>query len=177
MPYVHGHLRDGEWVRPRYRVSRRGIVGWSAAVAAVPLVLAAGVALRHVGPAADPGTSAAAAGSGRPAAVSGPLTLYTEPAAGMAPVYGLISGARHTIRLAMYELVDQRAEQALAAAAHRHVRVQVLLDRNRERARNQAAATYLAAHDVQVAWADPRYTATHEKALSVDGQVTVAVTA
>lgn len=176
MPYVHGHLHNGEWVRPRYRVSRRGILSWAAAAAAVPLVLGAGVALRHFGPAADPGTSAVSSGSGQPAATSGPLSLYIEPAAGMAPVYGLISHARHTVRLAMYELVDPQAEQALAAAAHRHVRVQVLLDRNRERIRNQAAYTYLSAHGVQVSWADPRYTATHEKALSVDGQVAAIMT-
>ena len=171
MPYVHGHLHNGEWVRPRYRVSRRGIASWAAAAAAVPLVLGAGVALRHVGPPADPGSSAASSGTGRLAATSGPLSLYTEPSAGMAPVYGLISDARRIIRLTMCELVDQQAEQALVAAVHRHVRVQVLLDRNRERARNQAAYTYLGSHGVQVSWADPRYAATHEKALSVDRQV------
>lgn len=176
MPYVHGHLHNDEWVRPRYRVSRRGIAGWAAAAAAVPLVLAAGVALRHVGPAASPGTTAAAGGSARPAATSGAMSLYTEPQAGMRPVYGLISGAQHTIRLAMYELVDPQAEQALVTAARRHVRVQVLLDRNRERARNHAAYDYLAAHGVQVAWADPRYTATHEKVLSVDGRTAAIMT-
>jgi cardiolipin synthase len=176
MPYVHGHLHNGEWVRPRYRVSRRGIVGWAAAVAAVPLILGAGAALRHIGPAASPGTTGAAGGSSRPAATSGALSLYTEPQAGMRPVYGLISGARHTIRLAMYELVDPQAEQALGAAARRHVRVRVLLDRNRERARNQAAYDYLAAQGVQVAWADPRYTATHEKVLSVDGRTAAVMT-
>lgn len=54
------------------------------------------------------------------------------------------------------------AAAVLAAAARRHVRVQVLLDGDRERARNQAAYAYLAAHGVQVSWADPRFTATHE---------------
>lgn len=176
MPYVHGHLHNGEWVRPRYRVSRRGIAGWAAAAAAVPLVLGAGAVLRHVGPAASPGATTDSTGSARPAATSGALSLYTEPQAGMRPVYGLISAARHTIRLAMYELVDPQAEQALAAAARRHVRVQVLLDRNRERARNQATYDYLATHGVQVAWADPRYTATHEKALSVDGRAAAVMT-
>lgn len=165
MPYVHGHLHNGEWVRPRYRVSRRGIAGWAVAAAAVPLILGAGAALRHVGPAASPGTTADAVGSARPTATSGALSPYTEPQAGLRPVYELISGAQHTIRLAMYELVDPQAEQALDGAARRHVRVQVLLDRNRERARNQAAYNYLASHGVQVAWADPRYTATHEKVL------------
>ena len=176
MPYVHGHLRGGEWVRPRYRVSRRALVGWVAAAAAVPTILAAGAALRHVGPVADPGTAATSASSGKPAATSGLLSLYVEPQAGMGPVYRMISQARRTIRLAMYELSDPVAEQALAQAAGRHVRVEVLLDCNRERSRNQAAYSYLAAHGVRVTWADPRYTATHEKVLTVDGQAAAIMT-
>lgn len=94
----------------------------------------------------------------------------------MGPVYGLISGARQTIRLAMYELVDPHAEQALSAAASRDVRVEVLLDGNRERSRNRAAYGYLAAHGVHVRWASRRYRATHEKALTVDGSTAAIMT-
>lgn len=176
MPYVHGHLHNGEWVKPRYRVSRRGIAGWVAAAAVIPLILGFGEVLRHVGAAADPGTSSTTSSAGKPAAVSGGLSLYVEPQAGMAPVYDLIASARRTIRLTMYELVDPQAEQALATAAQRHVLVQVLLDSNRERTRNQAAFNYLGAHGVHVGWADPRYTSTHEKALSVDGKAAAVMT-
>jgi phosphatidylserine/phosphatidylglycerophosphate/cardiolipin synthase-like enzyme len=176
VPYVHGHLRDGQWVRPRYRVSRRAIAGWVAAAAAVPVILAAGAALRHVGPAAEPGPAVSSASSGKPAAIGGGLSLYVEPEASMEPVYRLISQAHRMIRLAMYELNDATAEQALAAAARRHVHIEVLLDRNRERTRNQAAYSYLAAHGVQVRWADPRYTATHEKVLTVDGNAAAIMT-
>ena len=176
MPYAHGHLRNGQWVRPCYRVSRRGVAGCVAAVAAVALILGASAALRHVGPAADPGTSAVSSTGGKPSAVSGALSLYVEPQAGMGPVYDLITAAHRTIRLAMYEFSDTHAEQALAAAARRHVLVEVLLDRNREREHNQAAYTYLAAHGVRVSWADARFAATHEKVVSVDSQTAAVMT-
>lgn len=180
MPYVHGHLRDGEWVRPRYRLSRRAVAGWVTAVASVPVILGAGAALRHVGPPADPGpasTSTSTSTSHRSAAAtSGGLSLYVEPEAGMGPVYDLIAHARRTVRLAMYELRDTHVVQALAAAARRHVRAEVLLDGNRERTGNQAAYAYLAAHGVQVRWADPRYPATHEKVLTVDERVAAIMT-
>jgi phosphatidylserine/phosphatidylglycerophosphate/cardiolipin synthase-like enzyme len=103
-------------------------------------------------------------------------TLITEPADGLAPIYRLLRGARHSIDLTMYELADPRAERLLEAAAARGVDVRVLLDRNRERARNTAAYDDLATHGVHVRWAPASYPATHEKMLAVDGRTAVVMT-
>ena len=71
---------------------------------------------------------------------SGPLIV--EPGAGFSPVYRLISGARHSIDVTMYEFSDTTAEHDLAAAAGRGVRVKVVLDR-REKSVNSGAYSYL----------------------------------
>lgn len=101
----------------------------------------------------------------------GSLTLLTEPDDGMGAIYELLSSAKRSIDVSMYELVDKQAEQLLAQAADRGVAVRVVLDANREKAANQAARTYLTAQGVHVAWADARYPATHEKAIVVDRDV------
>jgi cardiolipin synthase len=99
------------------------------------------------------------------------LSLLVEPDQGQAPIYALIASAHRSIDLTMYELVDTDAELALEQAAGRGVVVRVLLDRNREQAANQAAYTELTDLGVQVAWADPRYAATHQKTLVVDDSI------
>src|SRR3984957_20284139 len=58
---------------------------------------------------AQPGTSAVTR--------SGPLVI--EPGAGFSPVYSLITGARHSIDVTMYEFADTAAEHELAAAGKR----------------------------------------------------------
>ena len=68
----------------------------------------------------------------------------------------------------MYELKDPTAEQDLANAAKRGVKVRVLLDRDYSGAyENAAAYSYLQAHDVQVRWAPAHYIF-HIKATSFD---------
>ena len=106
-----------------------------------------------------------------PAYAAGDLSLLVEPDQGLAPIYALIGSAHERIDLTMYELVDTDAELALEQAAGRGVAVRVLLDVNREKAANQAAYVELTDMGVQVAWADPRYAATHQKTLVVDGSV------
>ena len=54
--------------------------------------------------------------------------LIIEPGGGFSPVYHLITGARHSIDVTMYEFADTTAEHDLAAAARRGVRVRVILD-------------------------------------------------
>jgi len=99
---------------------------------------------------------------------AGQLSLLVEPDAGLAPIYALMASAHKSIDLTMYELVDTNAELALEAAVGRGVVVQVVLDTNREKAANQPAYDELTAMGVHVAWADPRYAATHQKTLVVD---------
>ena len=54
--------------------------------------------------------------------------------------------------------------------------MRVILDQNLEHERNQAAYGYLADHGVQVHWANPTYTATHQKTLTIDGNTSVIMT-
>jgi hypothetical protein len=104
MSYLRGHVRGGQWVRPRYRRRRRTLLGWVAAAAVVPAVLVAGVALRNIGDRAAPSSGQPRAAG--PLATAGALSVYTERDAGPGPVYRLIDQARHTVRMTMYELRD-----------------------------------------------------------------------
>jgi phosphatidylserine/phosphatidylglycerophosphate/cardiolipin synthase-like enzyme len=97
------------------------------------------------------------------APASGQLSLLVEPDQGIEPIYALIASAHKSIDLTMYELVDTNAELALELAASRGVMVRVLLDVNREKSANQAAYDELSDMKVHVAWADPRYAATHQR--------------
>jgi cardiolipin synthase len=130
----------------------------------------------------------------RPAAASGPassaaarsvghhrarraasLRVLTEPRAGIGPIRRLISAARTSVDLTMYELRDRSAEADLARDAARGVRVRVILDRHLEKSRNQAAYHYLAARGVHVVWG-PAGTTYHQKTLTVDNTTSVIMT-
>jgi phosphatidylserine/phosphatidylglycerophosphate/cardiolipin synthase-like enzyme len=118
---------------------------------------------------AGSGGSAGATGSG------GGLTVLAEPGAGFSKIYQLITSARHSVELTMYELNDPTAEADLAADARRGVDVRVVLDQHLEKARNQAAYSYLTAHRVHVAWA-PASVTYHQKTLTVDGKTSAVMT-
>ena len=55
--------------------------------------------------------------------------LITEPDQGYTPIYTLLSSAKHTLDMTMYEFRDSVAEQALIDDAGRGVAVRVLLDK------------------------------------------------
>ncbi len=108
---------------------------------------------------------------------TGGLALVIEPAAGPAPLYRLITSARHSVEMTIYELSDATAEQDLAADAARGVRVQVILDGGSyDRSLNQPAYSYLAAHRVAVRWAPAEFDLTHEKAIVVDDATAAIMT-
>jgi cardiolipin synthase A/B len=128
----------------------------------------------------SPGASAAASATApaavhRPAGHAGSLRALTEPQAGIGPVYRLISGARSSVDLSMYELADPAAETDLAADAARGVDVRVILDQDLEKSRNTAAYDYLSARRVHVRWG-PAGTIYHQKTLTVDGVTSVIMT-
>jgi cardiolipin synthase A/B len=129
-------------------------------------VSACSTAAAATGSVGSTATDPAAAATAVTSAGAG-LRLLVEPGQ-MAPIYSLLSGARHSVDMTMYELVDLRAERILSADAGRGVRVRVVLDRNRERSENTAAYRYLNAHRVRAVWAPSSYAATHEKAVVVD---------
>jgi len=107
------------------------------------------------------------------------LSLITEPGPGDTPFIALIDSARHSVEVTMYELTDERVEQALVAAASRGVRVEVLLDDGQYgtgRALNDGAYDYLAAHGVGVAWASSYFALTHQKSILIDRRVAAIMT-
>jgi phosphatidylserine/phosphatidylglycerophosphate/cardiolipin synthase-like enzyme len=68
----------------------------------------------------------------------GTLRVLVEPAAGVGAIYKLITGAKSSVELTMYELRDTTAEDDLAADAKRGVDVRVILDSHLEKSRNTA---------------------------------------
>jgi cardiolipin synthase A/B len=160
----------------------------------VPMVLGAALALAgcrgmSVQLASGPtpghdGSGSGGSGSGGGSAVQAPgpvsaglgtLRVLTEPQAGVGAIYRLITGARSSVDLTMYELIDTTAEKDLAADAKRGVDVRVILDSHLEKSRNAAAYDFLEAHRVQVTWA-PSGTTYHQKTLTVDGKTSVIMT-
>ena len=112
-------------------------------------------------------------------ASSGQLSVLAEPQAGVGPFLSLITGARHSIELTMYELTDPRVQQALAAAAHRGVDTRVLLNGGHSTERdttNDPADRYLVAHGVHVRHTPTYFALTHQKTLTVDGVRSVIMT-
>jgi cardiolipin synthase A/B len=130
-----------------------------------------------------PKTKAKPAKSSHPAAAhpaaaaggSGTLQVLVEPKAGVGAIYKLITGAKSSVDLTMYELKDTTAENDLAADAKRGIDVRVILDQNLEKSRNTATYDFLAAHHVHVTWADAG-TTYHQKTLTVDGKTSVIMT-
>ena len=118
---------------------------------------------------------AAAPASANAASSDASLQLLTEPAAGIDPIYQLITGAHSSVDLTMYELDDSTAEADLAADAARGVNVRVLLDQHLEKSRNTDAYNYLTAHNVHVQWA-PSDTTYHQKTLTVDNATSAIMT-
>jgi cardiolipin synthase A/B len=113
--------------------------------------------------------------AGPVSAGSGSLRVLTEPQAGLSSIYRLITGAKSSIELTMYELIDTTAQSDLAAAAKRGVDVRVILDSHLEKSRNTTTYDYLEAHKVHVTWA-PSGTTYHQKTLTVDGKTSVIMT-
>ncbi|MDQ6616071.1 MAG: phospholipase D-like domain-containing protein, partial [Actinomycetota bacterium] len=122
------------------------------------------------------GNAAPAATTTAPGGPPSPYRVVTEPGDGLGDLYALISNAAVSIEVTMYELADSRAEALLVAAAARRVTVRVILDRNREAGANQAAFTFLSTRGVQVRWAPPRFAATHQKTIIVDGATAAILT-
>jgi cardiolipin synthase len=106
---------------------------------------------------------------------SGTLRVLVEPAAGVGAIYKVITGAKSSLDLTMYELRDTTAEDDLAADAKRGVDVRVILDQHLEKSRNTATYDFLSAHRVHVTWADSG-TTYHQKTLTVDGKTSVVMT-
>jgi phosphatidylserine/phosphatidylglycerophosphate/cardiolipin synthase-like enzyme len=162
------------------RLLSQGVVGPVVVGVGIAVALAGcrGLSAQVAGPASgsDPGGgSSGVQAPGPVSAGSGALRVLAEPQAGIGPIYRLINGAKSSVDLTMYELIDTTAENDLAAAAKRGVDVRVILDAHLEKSRNTATYDFLRAHRVHVTWA-PSGMTYHQKTLTVDGKTSVIMT-
>jgi len=107
------------------------------------------------------------------------LSLIVEPDEGVAPVLAMITGAKTSLDIVMYELDDARIEAALAADEARGVTVRVILSGGYKGAPPTlytAAYNFLAAHGVPVRGSPGYFALTHEKSFVVDGNRALIMT-
>jgi len=103
-------------------------------------------------------------------------TLVTEPDQGLQAIYDLLSSAKKSIDMTLYELSDTQVITILTTAAGNGLAVRVILDQNNEKANNTDAYTTLTAGQVQVHWANPAYACTHQKTITVDAATSAIMT-
>ena len=101
-------------------------------------------------------------------------TLVTEPDQGLTAIYNLISSAKKSIDMTMYELTDATVINALIKAKGAGISVRVIMDQNDEKTANTPAYNELTAGKVAAHWANPAYMVTHQKTITVD-QATSAI--
>ncbi|HTV83797.1 MAG TPA: phospholipase D-like domain-containing protein [Dyella sp.] len=116
-------------------------------------------------------------GAAAPAFAQTSQTLVIEPDQGFTSIYNLISAAKSTIDMTMYELQDTTAQNLLCTAASNGVKVRVILDVNDEKSNNTSAYDQLKDCGVSVVWAWTKYEATHQKTITIDGATANAQTA
>ncbi len=103
-------------------------------------------------------------------------TLITEPEDDMGPIYSLISSAKKSIDITIYELTDITVTDILGKAAAAGIAVRVILDQNDEKRSNTPAYTYLQQHKIGVHWANPAFAVTHQKTITVDEATSAIMT-
>jgi len=104
------------------------------------------------------------------------LSTFPESDKTVTPVYTFINSATKTLDMTMYELVDTTTTKDLIALAKKGVAVRVILDQNNEKSANTAAYKALTAGKVSCHWANPIYTVTHQKTITVDSKTSLILT-
>jgi cardiolipin synthase A/B len=117
---------------------------------------------------------ACAMGTALPAVAQTSQSLVIEPDQGLTSIYSLISSAKSTIDMTMYELQDTTAQNLLCQAAANGITVRVILDVNDEKSNNTSAYNQLKGCGVNVVWAWTKYEATHQKTIVIDGATSSA---
>lgn len=132
----------------------------------------------HPGPDAEKHTviTHSAKPPAHPSASANTYTLITEPDQGLSAIYALLSSAKKTIDMTMYELTDATVIDSLAKSAAAGVKVRVILDQNSEKTSNTPAYNSLAAKKVSVHWANPAYAVTHQKTITIDSATSAIMT-
>jgi phosphatidylserine/phosphatidylglycerophosphate/cardiolipin synthase-like enzyme len=112
----------------------------------------------------------------KPTPVTITYTLVTEPDQGLTAIYNLLSSAKKSIDMTMYELNDPQVTSLLTTAATKGIAVRVILDQNNEKASNTPSYNTLTAGKVSVHWANPVYACTHQKTITVDAATSAIMT-
>ncbi len=121
--------------------------------------------------------ASAATGGQATAALTVPGTFIVEPDDGVGPVLNAISSAHATIDMTMYLLTYRDVISGLSDAAKRGVKVRALLEENPVGgSSNQSLYNELKGDGITVAWSNPQFRLTHEKALVIDGREAVIMT-
>jgi len=112
------------------------------------------------------------------ASQAGTRALFVEPDDGPGPVLEAIRGARRSLDAVVYLLTDRSVIDALVNAHRRGVAVRVMLERDPYGSGpgNASAHDQLLRAGVDVRWANPAFTLTHEKALIADGETALIMT-
>lgn len=101
------------------------------------------------------------------------LMLYEEPMAGKDPILSTIQTSQKFIDVTVYLLSDKEIINSLRDACQRGVRVRVLLEQHPFGGENVNEKTMqlLSGSCVQMRWANPSFSLTHEKTMVIDGRV------
>jgi cardiolipin synthase A/B len=108
------------------------------------------------------------------------LTLITEPEAGTGVFDRLVDKAHISVDVVIYELNDQKFEQALVNAAHRGIKVRVLLNdgyyTEQGFPQNEKSFEFLKANNIEVKPTPSYFALTHQKTLIIDNRLAAIMT-
>ncbi len=127
-------------------------------------------------PAPGDGAAALDLAAPPPPGYTASLLLHVEPDDGIAPVSAAIDGAGKSLDVTVYLLSDNTVVNKLIAAKKRGVAVRVILEQSPMADSNATVFQQLQSAGVPVAWGNPAFTYTHEKAIIVDGKALWAMT-
>jgi phosphatidylserine/phosphatidylglycerophosphate/cardiolipin synthase-like enzyme len=98
------------------------------------------------------------------------VTLFTQPDSGEAPVVSILDKAQKEILMVVYLLSDKQVIASLEQAQARGVHVVVMLEQHPFGGGNlnQKTAEELKSKQVEVGWASPDFSLTHQKSIIVD---------
>jgi len=99
------------------------------------------------------------------------LTLFEEPDAGREPILNAINGAKKAVHVEVYFLSDKQIIDALIRKKSEGVDVKIMLEEHPYGGGNvnKKSKKILEDGGVQIAWTNPYYALTHEKAIIIDG--------
>lgn len=111
------------------------------------------------------------AGDETPATATSSVKVFVEPGDGAQPLLASIQSASTSIHMTIYLLTSSSIINALIAQKKAGLDVKVVLNKNfpTSSQSNDTVYSQLQAGGVDVVWAPPQFTYTHEKAVIVDG--------